>query len=217
MSEVVDPRTTKEWKLLVDLKSDGEAEQWAELGTQKGFEPKYIGELWNALSSFLHSEMPRAKGDLLSHYRPGARMKPKIEEALKEIERLAAGTLVGSIVFKKVSFVCNCGQINQRSADAISNHDVINCVRESCKESYLVHKTDAETVFQSRSVKMSCDGCAREFVFPYRVMAEVPMQTAVIVECNTCKTRNSYMWRLMKKPAEVSSDSAEFSNGNPSN
>lgn len=200
LMEMVDPHIASEWTLLMaDPRVD--PEKYMEIGKQKGFDTKQINQLWQAMSSFLHSALPKSVHDPIDHYRSAEKMRVKIEEALLELDRLAEGTLIGSLVFKQVSFTCPCGQLNKRSEVALSQDDIVNCVREGCKEQHRVEKVGTEFTFERHQLCVPCHKCKAEAWFPYRNMAEIPKDKIGHFFCGECGEKNIFMWKLMQAKA----------------
>jgi hypothetical protein len=164
--DLVDPAIASEWVLQIGSEPGDNPPKFIPVGTQKGFDPKYISQLWQAMSSFLHCEMPKGEADSIEHYLPEGRLRPKIEEVLKELDRIAAGTIVGAMVFQQVSFECACGQHNGRSAVALKHDDIIGCIKEGCKEQFRVERIADEFEFERRLIPISCYNCGQAMDFP---------------------------------------------------
>ena len=64
LMEMVDPKIASEWTLSMGSEPGDNPERYVEIGTQKGFDPKTIGLLWQAMSSFLHLSRPEEFGPL---------------------------------------------------------------------------------------------------------------------------------------------------------
>lgn len=146
--EMVDPNAASEWTLSIGAEPGDDPTEYLKVGTQKGFDPKYISQLWQAMSSFLHCDLPKSATSAITHYKSADKLRPKIEEVLSELDRLAEGTLVGSMVFQQTSFDCICGQRNSRSTSALKHGDIINCIKENCREQYQVEKTAEDFLFE---------------------------------------------------------------------
>lgn len=160
--ELVDPQIASGWTLSMgrEPSKDGEdprdTKEWVHIGTQASLDVKLLVKIWQAMGSFLHTDLPKSHDHPLTHYRPVEEMRSKVEEALKELERVAEGTLVGSIVPEAVSFECECGQRNNRSARTLKNNSIVNCIRPDCKEQYKVELIDDEWYFERRKLTVRC-------------------------------------------------------------
>lgn len=198
LMEMVDPNIASEWKLSIGSTPGDNPEKYVDLGVQKGFDPKRLNQLWQAMGSFLHCELPKSANNPIAHYRSAEKMRTKIDEALEELDRLAEGTLIGSIVFEHVSFSCSCGQINKRSTEALSHNDIINCIKEGCKEQYVVEKIEKELFFERRKLSVPCEKCASDAWFPYRPLAEMSKDSRGTFLCKKCGQENNFMWKLLQ-------------------
>lgn len=196
LMEQVDPKITSEWTLSIGSEPGDSPTSYVEVGTQKGFDPKKVNQLWQAMSSFLHSAMPKSREDSLPHYRPADTMQAKIEEALQELDRIAEGTLIGAMVFGAVSFDCVCGQKNRRATQVLSHNEIVNCIREGCKESYRVDKQGDDFSFERRKLVVHCHSCDEAFGFAHRELAEMPKDSHGAFHCKECGAENRFMWRL---------------------
>ncbi len=196
--EMVSPKIVDEWTLQIGSQPINDPTDYITLGTQKGFDPKYINSLWHAMSSFLHCEPPRNENDPIGHYRPESKIKQKIMEALNELDRIAQGTIMGTTIFSQITFDCVCGQKNQRSTEALQNDDIINCIRQSCKEQYRVKKSGEEFSFERRVQHVTCHACSTPDKFPYRKIHEIKNDQLACFICSRCGEENTFMWRLMQ-------------------
>jgi hypothetical protein len=191
----VDEKIASGFKLSVRAE---DSQEYVEVGTQIGFDPRQINRYWQAMSSFLHCELPRNSKEYTTHYRPANRMREKIEEVLAELERLSEGTLVASVVLDAVSFTCVCGQKNKRSARMLKHDSYINCISENCKEQYRVEIEGGSTSFERRKIFLTCHHCKMTASFPYRPLAEMPHDTIGGFKCVDCGTDNAFQWRVMQ-------------------
>jgi hypothetical protein len=196
LMEQVDPKIASEWTLSTGYEPGDNPGRYIEIGTQKGFDPKTINLLWQAMSSFLHCPVPRNSKDWLTHYRPAQTMRPKIEEALQELDRIAEGSLIGAMVFGEVSFDCVCGQENRRATQVLTHNQIVNCIREGCTESYRVEKQGDDFLFERRKLVVHCHSCNEAIGFPYRKLAEMPKDSHCIFSCKKCTAENRLIWRL---------------------
>lgn len=203
--EMVDPKIASEWTLHISTKPavegvppEGDSIEYVPLGTQKGFDPAQINKLWQTMSSFLHSPKPKNAEMQIDHYGSEEKIKPKIEEVLKELDRLAQGTLTGAMVLKQVSFECVCGQHNVRSELGLQHDSIINCIHENCKEQYRVEKREEDFLFERRMFHVKCHKCSAQDRLPYRHVYEMAKEQKTSFQCGECGEENTFMWRLMQ-------------------
>jgi hypothetical protein len=150
------------------------------------------------MSSFLHGTVPKRRDESIVHYSPPDKIRSKLEEVLQELDRIGQGTMNAALAFTLITFECNCGQSNRRSIHGLSDEAIINCIREGCKEQYIVHKADDDFVFQSRVLRLVCYSCLKEAKFPFRALAELPKDTLGSFDCRECGSKNHFMWKLMQ-------------------
>jgi hypothetical protein len=196
--EMVDPKIATEWQLQMGSEPGDNPPNYVSLGTQKGFDPKYINQLWQAMSSFLHCDVPRSSDHTIGHYRTADKMKPKIEEVLRELDRISEGSIMGAMVFEHVSFECGCGQTNRRATVTLQHDAIVNCIREGCREQYRVEKTGDEFQFERRMQKVTCHNCGAAQRLPHREIHELKKDERAWFHCSECKEENTFMWRLMQ-------------------
>ncbi|MCR6735663.1 MAG: hypothetical protein NVV83_16980 [Afipia sp.] len=195
--EMVDTNIASEWTLSIGSVHGDNPTEYLKLGTQKGFDPKYVSQLWQAMSSFLHCELPKNATSAIEHYKAENKLRPKIEEVLNELDRLAEGTVVASMVFQQVSFDCVCGQRNSRSTAVLKLNDIFNCIKEGCKEQYRVEKMGEEFLFERHLIPVSCYNCGDANGLPYRQVCELDKGSeGWKFDCRKCGKENVFMWKL---------------------
>jgi hypothetical protein len=176
---------------------DFESHDYVPIGTQLGFDPKKISKLWQAMSSFIHTKLPRAEADNIEHYQDLETMTGKVREGLEELERLSQATLMGALVPQITSFECVCGQKNSRSTKLLQNKSTISCIRESCQEQYIVHIHDEDIQFERRKIDIKCK-CGNEISLPYKPIADMPRNTLAKISCEKCAKDVLFAWKLMQ-------------------
>lgn len=194
----VDPRISQEWTLSIGSEPGEDPEKYLPLGTQKGFNPKELNRLWQAMSSFLHTSLPRNSKDNISHYKSAVITRPKIEEALVELERLSEGTIASALVFETISFHCDCGQVNKRAKEVLANDAIVNCINEKCREQYQVEIKQGEYTFKSLTLAIQCCECETTHYFPQRGLIEMKNNERGKFHCKNCNAENIFMWKLMQ-------------------
>jgi hypothetical protein len=162
LMEMVDPKIASEYTLSIGSEPGDDPKEYLEVGVQKGFDPKKLSQLWQAMGSFLHNRLPRSRDALISHYATVEKIRPKLTEALQELDRIGQGTMMGAMVFEQVSFECRCGQSNKRAKHGLSHGATINCIREDCREQFTVEKIDDEFYFSAKTIPITCCECRHE-------------------------------------------------------
>jgi hypothetical protein len=198
LMEMVDPQIAGEWTLSIGSEPGDNPKEYVPVGTQKGFDPKKLSELWQAMSSFLHSRVPKSRDAAIPHYADVEKIRPKLVEVLQELERIGQGTAIGAMVFEQVSFECRCGQMNKRAQNGLSHGATLNCIREGCKEQYVVEKKDGDFYFDRKTITATCHKCRHEAHFGYREVTELPRGRHGRFDCSECGAQNAVEWKLMQ-------------------
>lgn len=186
---------------------DFDSVEWLRVGKQVGFDVKYIGRIWQALSSFLHVKMPRSKEDEILPYGDQAALLRTLEKAVHELRRLSQGTLVASGLGETVTFVCRCGLTNKRRAKLLSDGSSVNCSNLECNERYRTHVDSAgEFEFERIVVEIACASCGAPSYFAERGVADLGLGKVAKYLCHACGEPNHISWRLMQTPRPVSPD-----------
>lgn len=182
---------------------------WTPLGSQIGFEPKRLGELWNALSNVaLHTKLPRAKSDQVARYGDSAKIKEKVTEALAEFTRIAQGDLIWSGLGTVVSFTCRCGTRNTRRAGLLTDGQVVSCINPACDESYGCELQGDGIAFGRRTLTLPC-ACESGIEIPRRSAEKLKTTEHMQASCGTCGTRVLVQWRLMQAKVSDEAEAAE--------
>lgn len=177
-------------------REDYEAKEFVPVGSQVGFDPKKMGKLWNAISSFLHVKVPKLKSDRITEYGDPAALVKKIDEVLAELERLSQGTLIGSGIGETVSFICECGSKNMRRVSLLKNGQTINCINPDCIERWVAEFTGDEINFLRKKISVPCRSCSVEAAFPEKAMLNLELNRVAHFICSECGETNYVMWRL---------------------
>lgn len=195
--EMVDANIASDWTLNIGSEPGDHPPNYIPVGTQKGFDPKYINQLWQAVSSFLHCALPRDTKAPIEHYAAEMKLRSKLEEVLRELDRISEGIMIGALVLEKVSFDCVCGQRNSRSMASLKHNDIINCIKEGCKEQFRAEKVAEEFFFERRKIPVSCYKCGCQHGLPYREVTEMSKATeGWEFNCRGCGLGNVFMWQL---------------------
>lgn len=174
-----------------------EDDDFVEIGTEIGFDPKRIGVLWNGLSNLaLHAKLPRHKNDHIPRYGDQAKIRRKVEEVLAELQRLSQGTMSFSGIGTEISFVCTCGEKNRRRAALLREGQSVFCINPECKGSWLVHKVGNETTFESQTGEVNCEHCGKLNHLPWRWLLALRYDQTASFACHSCKQKNFIQWRL---------------------
>lgn len=144
-------------------------EDFVEVGTQIGFDPKYIGKLWSALSGLaLHARLPEHRGDAIANYGNIEKIRAKVVEVVSELERLSKTTLTMSGTGEEVSFVCACGEKNKRRAGLLKEGQSVFCINPDCDHSYTVETSDEGFIFEPEIISVDCNKCGMANAAPRR-------------------------------------------------
>ncbi len=178
-------------------REDYDSMEFIPIGTQTGFDPKKLGELWNALANLaLHIELPKTKSDVVSQYGNSELIRSKVEEALHEIRRIGSGTLISTGFGEEISFVCKCGQNNKRRLGLLKDDQVVSCINPKCDESYDYEKENA--LFGRRIFTLSCRNCKSLQDIPKRMLEKLRIDQHIFFDCAGCGDRIYVSYRPMQ-------------------
>lgn len=110
-------------------------QDYVQLGTEIGFDPKRIVKLWNALAKLaLHVRLPEHRNDHIPDYGDATQIRAKVEEVVAELEKLAEGNLSLSGIGETVSFECGvCDEVNKRRVALLRDGQSVNCINPECE------------------------------------------------------------------------------------
>jgi hypothetical protein len=203
LMEMVDSKIASEWTLSIGSEPGDNPKEYLEVGVQKGFDPKKLSRLWQTMGSFLHNRVPKNQHELISHYSDAEKILPKLNEVLLELDRIGQGTMMTAMVFEQISFECSCGQTNKRAKPGLSDGMTVNCIRESCKEQFIVEETDNEFYFTRKSLPVTCRECGHENQLPNRQLIELPKEAHGAFDCAKCGVKNLIKWKLMQLASQA--------------
>ncbi len=205
----VDPDLTQTMTLMIGKNSDvkPEDDDYVEVGTEIGFDAALLSKQWNALAKLaLHARLPEDRSAYLPDYGDKARTRAKVEEVVRELERLAKGTMTFSGLGEEVSFDCACGQKNKRRASLLKMGQSISCFNPKCARSFTVEIENDGIGFVLESAQISCAACGTVTLAPRRELLKMKHEEVKILECKTCGHANRIMWILAR--ADVSKEQA---------
>jgi len=185
---------------------DYQAMEFLPIGTQIGFNPNRLGQLWNALANLaLHITLPTSKDHDVARYGNSEKIRAKVIEALDEIKRIGAGTLMSSGMGEQVSFNCFCGANNKRRLGLLKDGQVISCISPTCDETYGYVASDMS--FGRRVFEITCRSCgAQQRDIPKKMVEKLRTDQHIHFDCEGCSEKIFISWRPMQaqksKPAE---------------
>lgn len=172
-------------------------EDYVEIGTEVGFNSKRISSLWHALSKLaLHIRLPENREDRISSYGEKDAIKAKVQDTLKELERLSMGTMTFSGFGEEVSFECLCGARIRRKSDLLRHGQHVHCIDPNCKVAWRASKDGQEFSFEQITIPITCKGCATVLEIPWLWFFDMKYEDHGILRCHKCKTENYVQWRL---------------------
>lgn len=179
-------------------------EEFVEIGTEVGFDPKRIGELWNALSGLaLHVKLPKNKTDHIPRYGENERIRKKVCEVVDELVRLSKTRMSFSGIGKEVSFVCSCGEKNRRRAALLRDEQVIHCINPECKVTWKTSKQDGGFAFEPQTADVSCENCNADIHIPWHFVRELRDEDVASFSCGSCHHKNFVRWQLVQVRPET--------------
>ena len=178
-------------------------EDYVEVGTEIGFKPRRISELWNALAKLaLHAHLPEHRDDAIPAYGDRERIRAKVEEVQTELQRLAKGTMTFSGLGEEVKFECSCGELNKRRAGLLREGQHVLCMNPECKQTWKVSLEDDGFGFEQVTIPISCDACNTVNHMPWRFYLEMKHDQLGSFSCHSCRHKNYVKWQLMQAKRE---------------
>lgn len=197
----VDSNLTLTMKLMMgrDPGVKPEDDDYVEIGTEIGFDADLLSKQWNALANLaLHARLPEDRKAAIPDYGDKARVRAKVDDVVRELKRLAKGTMTFSGFGEEVSFDCQCGQKNKRRAGLLKPGQSIACFNPKCSRSYVAEIEDGEINFVLESAQIPCAACGAVTLAPRRELLKMKPEELKIVECLTCGHANRIMWILAR-------------------
>lgn len=165
---------------------DYQAIEYVEIGRQASFDVKNISKLWHALSKLaLHAMLPASRDDHIPNYGDAETVRGKVTEALEEIKKISAGTMLMMLPDQTISFDCKCGKKIIRRKKLLKNGIVVNCDSPSCNESYAFDV--AECSFERRTFSIVCCLCDNKYFVPLRYIEDQKFRQNLRVTCRKCE------------------------------
>lgn len=198
----VDPHVAETLTFSIGKEAGAETaeDDYVDVGTEIGFDPRRISKLWNALGKLaLHVRLPEKRTDEIPDYGDPGLVRAKVEEALAELKRLSTGTMSFSGLGSEVSFSCPCGQLNKRKALLLKDGQAISCLNPDCKRSFIVERhPDGEMYFKIENIEIPCASCGTLAFAPKRELLEMKPGTAKTFACGACEHENQVEWILAR-------------------
>lgn len=174
--------------------------EWAEVGTEIGFNSNRLSSMWQALSNLaLHVRLPEHRDDQVADYGDKARIEAKVGEVVAELERLAKATMTWSGFGEEVSFVCKCGEKNRRRSELLRDGQEVFCINPDCHYTWKVCLSDHEVGFEAVTIQVNCESCEAENHLPYREFYRMRVGHGGNFSCRFCGHGNYVECRLMQR------------------
>lgn len=176
-----------------------ENDDYVEIGTEIGFNPKRIAKMWQALANLaLHVRLPKHSGDHIRAYGDKAQIRHKVDEVLVELKRLSKGTMTFSGLGAEVHFECSCGEKNRRRAGLLRDGQHVHCINPDCKQTWKAVQEGDGFGFEQVTVPVNCEQCGSANHMPWRFFLDMEHDEVGSFSCHTCQHKNYVQWRLMQ-------------------
>ncbi|MFB0613696.1 hypothetical protein [Aurantiacibacter poecillastricola] len=180
-----------------------EDDDYVEIGTEVGFDPKRVAKMWQALANLaLHVRLPEHRNDNIPAYGDKVRTRAKVEEVVAELKRLSKGTMTFSGFGEEVHFECSCGEKNRRRAGLLRDGQYVHCINPNCKQTWKAVQESDGFGFEQVTVPVDCDQCGKANHLPWRFFLDMKHDELGSFSCHTCKHKNFVQWRLMQARRE---------------
>jgi hypothetical protein len=206
LMEEVDPHVAETYTLSISRNpmsesGDPDEQEYLEVGTAIGFEPKKIKSLWNALSNLaLHVRVPENSKDMIRIYGNQSNIRDKVLEAVEELKRLSKSTLDSKGFGVETSFNCSCGTLNKRRSDFLVVGQAVCCLNPDCMYDWIVEKiSETECNFVCNSIELNCESCGGNILLPKRALAKMTFNQQMSCSCSHCGQKNFWGFGLQQR------------------
>ena len=176
-----------------------EDDDYVEIGTEVGFDPKRLERMWNALAKLaLHVRLPQHREDHIPEYGDKAAIRAKVQEVVIELERLSKGTMTFSGIGPEVLFECICGEKNRRRALLLRDGQHVHCINPECDWTWKASKETDGFAFEPVHISVNCESCKEPILIPWRSATKMKPDQQGSFTCNSCGHKNYIKWRLMQ-------------------
>ena len=204
LMEQVDPhvtatRTLKMSKYPAEEGVRPDDDDFVEIGTEVGFDAKRVAKMWQALAKLaLHVRLPENKDDHIPDYGDTAAIRKKVEQVVEELKRLSGTTMTFSGIGREVKFECDCGVLNRRRADLLSEGHSVYCINPTCLASWKVEKTGDDFWFAPEELFVGCIHCGHQNHFHLRDVMGMEKNEIGRFKCDECSGENGMRWQLFQ-------------------
>ncbi|RCK43647.1 hypothetical protein TH25_21080 [Thalassospira profundimaris] len=198
LMELVDEHLTKDSTLSVASESEPgtpATDGFVTVGQTKGISPRELGKHWQKLSSFLHIQMPKKKGQHAPKTDEAA-LRTYLGEVIEYVEAVTS-TAFDAHFSETVTFTCGkCGQSIVRNSELLKEETVVQCQNEQCNASYVTHVKDDEFTFEPYLIPLDCKSCGHRDRIEANAFMKMKTNESVIYVCDDCGTRHIVRWLL---------------------
>ena len=198
LMELVDEHLTEDSVLRVAPEGpDGKADDadFVTLGSNKGINPKDIGKHWFKLSSFLHTKVPKKKGDIQKPLNE-AELRKYIEEVISYIEDVTSSQF-DSHFSENVTFKCNkCSQSIVRNSNLVKYGDIVQFQNPNCNTSYIANIQNGNFTFKNYKLHFDCRECKQRNYIEANDLLNLEKHKLQSVTCVNCETQYHVRWAL---------------------
>lgn len=202
VAEDVNDQICNEISLSVSVndKSNKNPKEYALVGTQAELNLKKIHSLWHALSNkALHIPVPTIGSGHISIYGEPLAIKSKIQDVIDLLSELSNGNLlIGGCMGRVYNIHCeSCDTLTRKPLQSIKPSQVVNCIKPSCRETYLIEQgtIDGGFTHMRRVINMNCSSCSEITVIPTNMFKNLKFEQHLDVTCNKCGHVNNIEMR----------------------
>lgn len=178
------------------------------IGTTKGVKPRDLGKHWQKLSSFLHAEMPKKKGDHPKEPNPQV-LRAYLQEVISYIEQITS-TRFDAHFAMVVTFRCDdCDQSIVRNATLLKPGDLVRCQNPNCTAAYIAHKEGDKFHFAPYDFAYHCTACKTRNTVTPNPLLTLKTHEMFTTACAMCAAEHDINWVLQVSPKPKSEVSAE--------
>lgn len=170
-------------------------DEFSTLGKVKGISPRKLGKHWHKISSYLHVQKPKKKGD-----KPVAPDTATLKRYLKKvINYIDEITKTGFDAYFSSDVTFECGKCDQkivRNPKLLKPESVVQCQNPNCDASHITKIENGKFIFELYRLPIDCQNCGEREYFEANFFLKMKTSKSTILQCNKCDTRYVASWSI---------------------
>lgn len=200
LMDLVDEHLSGDLVIKVDMGAPGDA-KFVTLGATKGINPKDMGKHWQKVSSFLHAELPKKKGDRPMEADEQA-LRAYLDEVIRYVEQITSTDFDAHFTISSVTFRCEaCNEGIIRNSNLLKSGDRVRCQNPNCPELYIVQKENGKFRFDRCVFQFECPSCTALNPLKPNPLLALERNELLVTNCARCGTKLEGRWTVTITPA----------------